>query len=297
MCTDLSDFDVHKLIRVGCLQTMVLAHIDSEGHFNQVLTEAGSKPVIIDFFATWCAPCQRIAPVFEQLSLKYTNMVFAKVNVETAEDLSHKNMVTAMPTFIVYVSKVKVDSLRGADAAALESLVKKWSDRAPREESLVPGQTDLTAFINKSQVECLNEDDGATLKNLLEGEGELRSDCDAQLIIALPFTQPVKVHSIYFKGSGSSTPKTVKLFINTSDILDFDRAASAESVQTLILTNKASEGELVNLRFVKFQNVQNLQIFVEDNQGDADQTILQSLRIYGTPILATNMQDFKRVSF
>lgn len=32
---------------------MVLAHIDSEGHFNQLLTDAGSKPVIIDFFATW----------------------------------------------------------------------------------------------------------------------------------------------------------------------------------------------------------------------------------------------------
>uniref|UniRef100_A0A0M3I5J8 PITH domain-containing protein n=1 Tax=Ascaris lumbricoides TaxID=6252 RepID=A0A0M3I5J8_ASCLU len=275
---------------------MVLAHIDSEGHFNQLLTDAGSKPVIIDFFATWCGPCQRIAPVFEQLSLKYTNMVFGKVNVETAEELSRKNMVTAMPTFNVYVSKVKVDSLRGADATALETLVKKWSDRTPREESLVAGQTDLTAFIDKSQIECLNEDDHATLKNLIEGEGELRSDCDAQLIISLPFTQPVKVHSIYIKGDGSSSPKTVKLFTNIADILDFDRAAGAESVQTVTFSNKASDGELINLRFVKFQNVKNLQMFVEDNQGDMDQTIVQSLRIYGTPLLATNMQEFKRVS-
>uniref|UniRef100_A0A914S3C2 Thioredoxin n=1 Tax=Parascaris equorum TaxID=6256 RepID=A0A914S3C2_PAREQ len=234
---------------------------------SQLLTDAGSKPVIIDFFATWCGPCQRIAPVFEQLSLKYTNMVFGKVNVETAEDLSRKNMVTAMPTFNVYVSKysVKVDSLRGADATALETLVKKWSDRTPREESLVAGQTDLTAFIDKSQIECLNEDDRATLKNLIEGDG-------------------------------SSSPKTVKLFTNIADILDFDRAAGAESVQTVTFSNKASNGELINLRFVKFQNVKNLQIFVEDNQGDMDQTIVQSLRIYGTPLIATNMQEFKRVS-
>ncbi|VDK46432.1 unnamed protein product [Anisakis simplex] len=275
---------------------MVITHIDSEGQYNQLLSDAGSKPVIIDFFATWCGPCRRIAPVFEQLSLKYTNVVFGKVDVESNEELSRKNMVTAMPTFIVYVSKVKVDSMRGGDASALEVLIKKWSDRAPRQESLVAGQIDLTSFINKSQIECLNEDDHATLKNLIDGEGVLKSDCDAQLIISLPFTQPVKVHSIYFKGDGSSSPRTVKLFINTSDILDFDRASGAESTQSITLSDKVSDGELVNLRYVKFQNVQNLQIFVEDNQGDEEQTVLESLRIYGTPLVATNMQEFKRVS-
>lgn len=275
---------------------MGVYHIENTSIFESTISKAGSRPVIADFFAVWCGPCQQIAPLFEQLSNKYINIQFVKVDVDKLSDVAQKQGVTAMPTFYVYLNGTKVDSLKGADSTGLEAMIKKWSENAPKMETRVPGQLDLISFINKTQIECLNEDDNSNLKNLIDGVGDLLSDCDEQLIISLPFTQPVKIHSIYMKGKDGSAPKTVKIFTNLANILDFDRASNAETVQTISFSEKVKEGELVNLRYVKFQNVKNVQIFVENNQGQVSTTCIEKLHLYGTPLAATNMQDFKRVS-
>lgn len=56
------------------------------------------------------------------------------------------------------------------------------------------------------------------------------------------------------------------------------------------------EGNPVPLRYVKFQNVQNLQIFVKDNHCGSETTQIDHLAIIGTPISTTNMGEFKRVA-
>lgn len=53
---------------------------------------------------------------------------------------------------------------------------------------------------------------------------------------------------------------------------------------------------LVNLRFVKFQNVQNIQLFIKDNQSGGETTQLDRLQFIGAPIVTTKMDDFKRIS-
>lgn len=94
------------------------------------------------------------------------------------------------------------------------------------------------------------------------------------------------------RGSGDNSPRVVKVFANIQNTLDFDRAQSTEPIQTLEFV----DSDILPLKFVKFQNVTNIQLFVENNKGGSDQTIIESLQFYGMPLTGTNMEDFKRVA-
>ncbi|GAB6019171.1 hypothetical protein CHUAL_000790 [Chamberlinius hualienensis] len=273
--------------------------IPEDSQFQVELTQAGAKLVVVDFTASWCGPCQRIAPIFAELSTKYTRAVFLKVDVDQCQETAASQGVTAMPTFIFYRNRVKIDRTTGADATALEEKIQHHlaNDAGSSEECSVPGHVDLISFVNKSGCECLNESDEHPLPNCLQDvDGYLESDCDEQLIISLAFTQPVKLHSLKIKAPADQGPKTLKLFINQPNTLDFDQADSMEPIQVVNLEPKDLAGELACLRYVKFQNVQNLQIFVKSNQTNAETTIIEQLTIIGSPLNATNMGDFKRVA-
>lgn len=62
------------------------------------------------------------------------------------------------------------------------------------------------------------------------------------------------------------------------------------------LTPNDLEGNPVPLKFVKFQNVQNIQLFIKDNQSGGEVTQIDHLAFYGSPISTTNMGEFKRVA-
>jgi len=125
--------------------------------------------------------------------------------------------------------------------------------------------------------------------------GMFRSDeDDPELILHITFNQIVKIHSIAIEAPEENGPKTVKLFVNRPAI-DFNDAKNNEAVQTLEFEKKnLTEGAPVELRFVKFQSVQSLSLFFAANQTGSDQTSIKSITFFGTPIVTTNMKEFKK---
>uniref|UniRef100_A0AAZ3RBJ3 Thioredoxin domain-containing protein n=1 Tax=Oncorhynchus tshawytscha TaxID=74940 RepID=A0AAZ3RBJ3_ONCTS len=64
--------------------------------FDKALEEAGDKLVVVDFTATWCGPCQSIAPFFKGLSENYQSVVFLKVDVDDAP-VSNRSGISHLP--------------------------------------------------------------------------------------------------------------------------------------------------------------------------------------------------------
>ena len=92
-------------------------------------------PVVVDFTATWCGPCQRIKPFFEELAAAHKGALFVKVDVDELESVSQAAEVLAMPTFQVYREGQRVDTVQGAatDARRLRAPPPPQTPpRAPR---------------------------------------------------------------------------------------------------------------------------------------------------------------------
>ncbi|OQR95566.1 hypothetical protein THRCLA_07760 [Thraustotheca clavata] len=156
---------------------------------------------------------------------------------------------------------------------------------------------DLLEQIDKANSYCLNEDASYGFGNLFIGDGSLllKSEADEQLIIHLEFKEAVKIHSISLKAPNDDTaPRKLKLFVNRTN-LGFSDVADIEPVQQIDLTQEQLDaGKAIELRFVKFQRVTSLTLFIEENNGGEIST-LSSLHLYGESIAGTNMNELKSV--
>jgi thioredoxin 1 len=75
---------------------------------------ASKKPVVVDFFATWCGPCQKMAPVMESLSKEYGGKVsFVRVDVDKNPALASKYEIQGIPAIKIFKDGKVVDSSVG----------------------------------------------------------------------------------------------------------------------------------------------------------------------------------------
>lgn len=91
---------------------MSVVTITSENFETEVLQE--SKPVLLDFWATWCGPCRMVSPIIDEIAEERRDVKVGKVNVDEQGALAQRFGVMSIPTLIVMQNGKLVDKAIGA---------------------------------------------------------------------------------------------------------------------------------------------------------------------------------------
>ncbi|CAL0302582.1 unnamed protein product [Lupinus luteus] len=93
------------------------------------------KIVVANFTATWCGPCKMIAPLYSELSEKYTSFMFLLVDVDELADFSTSWDIKATPTFFFLKDGIEIDKLVGANKPELQRKLASVNDLIPQHDN------------------------------------------------------------------------------------------------------------------------------------------------------------------
>ncbi|OCG36657.1 MULTISPECIES: thioredoxin TrxA [unclassified Gilliamella] len=97
----------------------------SEATFDKVVNES-SKPVLVDFWASWCKPCKMVAPILEEIAQEYSDkIVIAKLNIEENPNIAPKFGIRGIPTLLIFKNgQVAATQVGALSKAQLKDFIK-----------------------------------------------------------------------------------------------------------------------------------------------------------------------------
>ena len=89
----------------------MLKKIEGKDFEKEVLKS--EKMVIVDFFATWCGPCQMLIPVLKEIASETENYDIVEIDVDEAQELAMNYGIEAVPTMIIFKNGMEIDRIGG----------------------------------------------------------------------------------------------------------------------------------------------------------------------------------------
>ena len=77
----------------------MIKHVSTEKEFDEIIA---SNNVVVDFYASWCAPCRALAPILEDIDAELKNILIVKVDVDEATILASRYGVMSIPTLLFF---------------------------------------------------------------------------------------------------------------------------------------------------------------------------------------------------
>ena len=90
---------------------MSVIHLTKD-NFDSIVNQ-NEKPVLVDFWAPWCGPCQMVGPIVEEIAEERDDIIVAKINIDEEMELAKKFRIMSIPTILVLKDGKKVASSIG----------------------------------------------------------------------------------------------------------------------------------------------------------------------------------------